>query len=934
LPLRLHPEDRDNQEKKETYMSKNLTLKGLALGAIFALGTTVIAGAPAHAAVADGPSVIKLAASAGTTLTTLAGATFSIDNTVDQALKSQYGKKPEKIAYQISNPSAASVGVQLTAATHSSNSYIQSTSADAAADLGAYTGSNATTLTSTKKVVTVKAQLNAQTVDTLDAGTNVLKLVTTTDATDNFSVTVTAFVDENGNGQIDAATDYASAPITVNFITPASASVTTSITSAVIGGSAIEGSVVIGGGVNNESLAGQVWIGYKKNGVVLTLDSSADDLSAVYTDGITATTFSTAKAALIGTRTALSAGTITQATYVAQAYFGTVGSYHSSTLGSASNANAPVAGTNLSVDGTDRLAVAASANTKYTAGTASSNGSAGSAKVRTAYAGDIAFSSYVLSTDGTDTSVAANSTKIVATAGLPVRVTLTATNLTGSNTFTAGGKTISATVTSAYFDTTTDATGKVSFTGKSSLGTKDDSVTVAVAALKQGAYATADTNVLTWGDAVVQNPVLTTGVIGSGSTSYIKIAKGTSYGVTFAVADDFGQAWTATGYRLNVAYTTVGSSNAVNAAVALVAGVGSLTIADTSVNTGSYTVTATVEKLNTAGTAWAASSVATGSAVENVLVSSTAAATVTGTVTTSEVGTTAKTFVNADLRVDTNTQSATTIGYGTATSTATTVAGVVTDATGVAVAGQDVTIAGSGLAFVSNDGKVYKTGSITVQTDATGNYTVYVLSATAGKAAIAVTAGAATVAKTITFSGITAMAETNVLSLDVASLSQVGRSVTVTVKLVDKYGNAVTSAADKVAIAVTGVGSLSAKTLTIDKGAATVQFVAGANDFGDAVITAKYTATDAAETVVSATKTLTIGVTDAQVDVVNNRVTAVASFSKGKTVGFYVDGVKKWSKLSASDADVVVNYNLKKGRHTVTVKISGGFVTTEVIVVK
>ena len=81
-------------------------------------------------------------------------------------------------------------------------------------------------------------------------------------------------------------------------------------------------------------------------------------------------------------------------------------------------------------------------------------------------------------------------------------------------------------------------------------------------------------------------------------------------------------------------------------------------------------------------------------------------------------------------------------------------------------------------------------------------------------------------------------------------------------------------------------------------------------------------------------KTVTFGLTDASIDNVNNRVTAVASFSKGKTVAFYVDGLKKWSKASASDADVVINYNLKKGTHTVTVKVSGGFITTEKFIVK
>jgi hypothetical protein len=219
-----------------------------------------------------------------------------------------------------------------------------------------------------------------------------------------------------------------------------------------------------------------------------------------------------------------------------------------------------------------------------------------------------------------------------------------------------------------------------------------------------------------------------------------------------------------------------------------------------------------------------------------------------------------------------------------------------------------------------------------VNADASGAYSVSVFSNTAGKATVTVTAGAATATKTITFSGVTLKATTNVLTVDAPALSQVGRSFTVTVKIVDKFGNAVSGITPTVA--VTGVGSITTAAATDTTGLSKVQFVAGANDFGDAVITAKYTATDAAETVVSATKTLTVGYTDAQIDVVGKRVTAVASFSKGKTVAFYVNGEKKWSKLSASDADVVLNYNLKKGRNTVTVKISGGFVTTDIIVVK
>jgi hypothetical protein len=49
-PRPFAPQKAYNQEKKETYMSKNLTRKGLALGAVVALGSSLFAGTPATAA--------------------------------------------------------------------------------------------------------------------------------------------------------------------------------------------------------------------------------------------------------------------------------------------------------------------------------------------------------------------------------------------------------------------------------------------------------------------------------------------------------------------------------------------------------------------------------------------------------------------------------------------------------------------------------------------------------------------------------------------------------------------------------------------------------------------------------------------------------------------------------------------------------------------
>jgi hypothetical protein len=137
-----------------------------------------------------------------------------------------------------------------------------------------------------------------------------------------------------------------------------------------------------------------------------------------------------------------------------------------------------------------------------------------------------------------------------------------------------------------------------------------------------------------------------------------------------------------------------------------------------------------------------------------------------------------------------------------------------------------------------------------------------------------------------------------------------------------------------VTLSSTGVGYLSntAATATGSAGTVSAKLIVGAGETGDAVVTATFTNADGND--VSVSKTISFGSTDANIDIVGKRVTAVTSFSKGKTVSFYVDGIKKWSKVSTSDADVVLYYNLKKGTHTVTVKISGGFSTVEKFIVK
>jgi hypothetical protein len=882
-------------------MSKNLTRKGLALGAIVALGTSLFAGAPAFAGTES--TGVTLAPAAGTTYTSIKGAAFDLSTVVNSNILTST-VLANKLSYLVTNAGAAPVKVAFYSGLSTDVSDSIRTG-DAADSVGSATtvAAPASAAALTAKAIVVKGAGDNVGKNSSSTGSNKLTLTSSTDGTDNVTFTVQAFIDENGNGQIDSF-DLTSPARTVTFIPAANVTATTTIISSTIGTTKLQASVALGNDVNQANLAaGVVFVQFQKNGSNVAFSDSTVSTDATFdsTDAVLKTNKTTTGSA------------ITADTYIAQAYFG---SALATKLGSASNASVPVNGT-LSADSTDFVDVTASANVKKVV----TGNAANTATIRSGYTGNVTFSSTVKyrSVDGSTDYTAAG-------AGVTVKVTLTKVALASASTFTAGGKTLTATSGAQSFTVLTDADGKISFTGAGT-GAADDSVAVTIDVLKKtGGYSAIGRGVTVTYAAAAVTSLDAIDLIGASAVR--KATVGATYTANYAVTDQFAQLSAVAGsYRVKIEAT--GGTSAFTYYAPVVAGKASQTIVDNSTTAGSYTLRARLQKLNTTTNVWDNQ---LSDVDQTVVVNAVAAAAVSATASSSTaVATIAKTLVNADLRIDDNSQTATTIGYGTATQT---ISGTVTDATGAAVSGAVVTVTGAGLAFVVN-GNVYTVGSATIHTGTNGQYSVAVYSTASGKTSVTVTSGAATKSVAIEFSGITAMAETNVISLDVASLSQVGRSVTVTVKLVDKFGNAVDTADGAIAVSVTGVGSLSAATVgTGTAGTATVQFVAGANDFGDAVITAKYTATDADATVVSATKTIAVGVTDAQVDVVKNRVTAVASFSKGKTVGFYVDGVKKWSKLSASDADVVLNYNLKKGRHTVTVKISGGFVTTEVIVVK
>jgi adhesin/invasin len=523
----------------------------------------------------------------------------------------------------------------------------------------------------------------------------------------------------------------------------------------------------------------------------------------------------------------------------------------------------------------------------------------------------------------TSAVVYSNATTVAPLAGVAV----TATVVSSRTTFaTTAGSEQSVTVNGVKYSTyaalaaasialTSDANGKVNVKVTPANFATADTIDIKFAAqnLDKTVRATQTAAVYTVSD--------------DASAATRKVAKNESATINYTVKDQFSKLSAATNQRLVISATNAATATQY---IAIAAGKATVVVAPTKDSTDSVVVTSAIQASATAtdqSVSWTAVSGATDAGAITINVSAVAddfdtapvLATVNGAAWTST--STAKQILATHDATDLTPNSATITGS-------------------VSTQGQLLTVSGSGLRFVYN-GKAYTdTFTVPVAASTNGDFTVKVASVKSGAQVVTLKTGAVTKTITITFAdGVLSQLKNTVVSAP--SAAQAGRAVTVSATLTDANGNVI--AGKLVKFAVAGVGSLSSSDAVTDaSGVATVRLVSSYGEDGDSVVTVSHNGSDDATDSSTATdkddftlaKTITFGITDAQIDNVGKRVTAVASFSKGKTVAFYVNGVKKWSKLSASDADVVLNYNLKKGRNTVTMKISGGFITSEVIIVK
>ena len=200
-----------NQDKKETYMSKNLTRKSLAFGAFVALASTLIAGAPASANGVDDGSV---------TIAPTTGTSYNALLTTDFKLNVNYVS------------GIAINGAKLSAIVEDSTAQVRASfsQADVAVAVQTFTAGS----------VVVES---ASTADSAGASTaDVLRLSLPSTVTATTAVGVTVWYDSNGNKVID--TNEKRAPKqTVTFYRASDITWTAALVAPAIGATTLTGTV-------------------------------------------------------------------------------------------------------------------------------------------------------------------------------------------------------------------------------------------------------------------------------------------------------------------------------------------------------------------------------------------------------------------------------------------------------------------------------------------------------------------------------------------------------------------------------------------------------------------------------------------------------------------------------------------------------------------
>ena len=455
---------------------------------------------------------------------------------------------------------------------------------------------------------------------------------------------------------------------------------------------------------------------------------------------------------------------------------------------------------------------------------------------------------------------------------VPVTVVVTAdASTTLADAVTVEGKTVFSGQTRSFTKTTgTDGTIKISVAAAKADADDQLDFRIVMNGIEFGGSTASDATV-SW-DAADYSIYAVDDLASSGAVS---ITSGATYSITYQMVDQWGTAPANSAYRVvanDKASTNAERTTAADFAVnsTFVDGKSTVTITDNGVGTGSYTMTAAFATLDgSTDTSTAGKFVDT---VVAVVVDTTASSI---TLTKLAYGTAQANDANgdgdyADVGDTDNTkklivETKDLVGYipnlATPTESAptltanqyVTVGGTVKNAAGAAVAYAPVTLQASGFLFKS--GSNYVLDEITLRADADGEFSVDVYSRVGNAQTIRMTSGAATASQALTYAAAVSGAAES-FTLTTPGASEPGKTVDVSVKVVDKFGNAVQGAS--VTLSSTGPGYLlNTSGTTLKNGTFSTKLLLGVNDSGDAVIVATMTI-DGDE--VGKTSTIKVGV--------------------------------------------------------------------------
>ena len=270
-------------------MSKNLTRKGIAFGALVALATSAFAGAPATAAVSDS---IVTGLATGTSYNSVVG--YSNGLKVTTTLAPSNSANASTLTYRVSNPSGAKLQISagtgtLTRATATSGDVtiwdtestpaVSATDADATAD-----GAHFETSLTSFNVVLGGEEVGTSSVD------NDL-LITVADADVDVAVDVYAWLDSSSNSaNVQSSTELYGNTVSLKFYDQKNITATTELVYPVTGAASVQANISTTPELNGEQLGELVdasWTTQGNANAVLAKNTSSDaDFSPVYGDTV------------------------------------------------------------------------------------------------------------------------------------------------------------------------------------------------------------------------------------------------------------------------------------------------------------------------------------------------------------------------------------------------------------------------------------------------------------------------------------------------------------------------------------------------------------------------------------------------------------------------------------------------------------------------